>query len=89
MCLYEYFRAGRPILALTDPSGDTAAALVEAGIKSVVPLDEVEGIRDALLDFIVAIERDKTEVASEDAVRKSSRGFAVDTLAGIFDELAA
>jgi hypothetical protein len=27
--IYEYFRTRRPILALTDPSGDTAAALRE------------------------------------------------------------
>jgi len=85
--IYEYFRAGRPILALTDPSGDTATALVEAGIKSVAPLDDMSAIRGALLEFIVAIERNGAEIACEEAVKKSSREFAVGTLARVFDEL--
>lgn len=38
--LYEYLRAGRPILCLTDPAGDTAAVLREAGVGRIARLDD-------------------------------------------------
>ena len=40
--LYEYLRAGRPMVCLTDPQGDTANTLFAAGIRSVAPLDQAE-----------------------------------------------
>jgi glycosyltransferase involved in cell wall biosynthesis len=49
--LYEYMRAGRPILALTDPGGDTAATLRRAGIRSIARLDSVDEIADLLVLF--------------------------------------
>lgn len=50
--LYEYLRAGRPILALTDAGGDTAAVLRAAGISTMAPLDQPAAIMAALLDFM-------------------------------------
>lgn len=41
---YEYLRAGRPILGLTDPRGDTARALAAAGVELVAPLDDTAAI---------------------------------------------
>lgn len=46
--LYEYLRAERPILALTDPDGDTAGALRQAGISTIVPLDQPNAIGEIL-----------------------------------------
>jgi glycosyltransferase involved in cell wall biosynthesis len=37
--LYEYLRSGRPIVALTDPDGDTAGVLRQAGIETLARLD--------------------------------------------------
>lgn len=51
--LYEYLRAQRPVLALTDPAGDTACALREAGGGRVVRIDSREEIRDGLLAFFI------------------------------------
>jgi glycosyltransferase involved in cell wall biosynthesis len=85
--IYEYFRASKPILALTDPSGDTALALNDAGITSVVPLDDTDAICSALMEFIVAIETGVAQAASQKAVRESSREYATETLAGVFDVL--
>ena len=42
--LYEYLRAGRPILALTDAAGDTALALRAAGVSRLAALDSVAAI---------------------------------------------
>jgi len=33
--VYEYLRAGKPILALTDPEGDTATLLRNLGINTI------------------------------------------------------
>ncbi|MGH8714613.1 MAG: glycosyltransferase [Casimicrobiaceae bacterium] len=49
--LYEYMRAGRPILALTDPAGDTAVTLRSAGVQAVARLDCVDEIVDLLGRF--------------------------------------
>lgn len=42
--IYEYLRAGKPILGLTDPDGDTAAVLREAGLNDVARLDSADEI---------------------------------------------
>ena len=42
--IYEYLRAGRPILCLTDPEGDTAGVLRAAGIDAIAELDDATGI---------------------------------------------
>lgn len=47
---YEYLRAGRPILALTPP-GETARLLQRAGGCTVVGVDDVPAIAQALADL--------------------------------------
>jgi len=49
--VYEYFRTGKPIIALTDPAGDTAAILREAGVSEVFALNDKEAIKTALLRY--------------------------------------
>lgn len=56
--LYEYLRAGRPILALTDAAGDTARTLAAAGTGMVAPLDSAPAIAAALPCFLEEIRRD-------------------------------
>ena len=46
--LYEYLRAGRPIVCLSDPRGDTVDVLRRAGIDRVAPLDSAEQIEHLL-----------------------------------------
>ena len=50
--LYEYLRARRPILALTDPAGDTAWALRQSGSGRIARLDSVAEIAEALMQFL-------------------------------------
>lgn len=50
--IYEYFRAHRPVVALTDPAGDTAAAVTQAGGGLLARLDSTEGIMAALREFV-------------------------------------
>ncbi|MCB1766353.1 MAG: glycosyltransferase [Candidatus Competibacteraceae bacterium] len=54
--LYEYLRAGRPILGLTDPAGDTAQVLRQAGYRYLARLDSSEQIAKVLLSFLGGVE---------------------------------
>jgi glycosyltransferase involved in cell wall biosynthesis len=54
--LYEYLRAGRPILGLTDAAGDTAAKLRTQGVESLAALDDAEAIAAALATLVQRLE---------------------------------
>jgi len=71
--IYEYLRAGKPILALTDPAGDTANTLRSAGLQDIVRLDSANEIA-ALLPTLVRRWRDGQVVLPEaHAVQEASR----------------
>jgi hypothetical protein len=50
--LYEYLRAGRPILALTDSAGETAATLERAGGAYLAALDDAAAIGERLHELL-------------------------------------
>jgi glycosyltransferase involved in cell wall biosynthesis len=83
--LYEYLRAGRPILALTDPTGDTANVLRQAGINAISPLDQADLIRDALLK-ILHNPQDGT-MPTQLAVEECSRRNRTRQFASLLDKL--
>ena len=87
--LYEYLRARRPILALTDERGDTAQALREAGIDTIVPIDSVEGIKLGLLRFIRLLRESSAPVVTKDRVARYSRRGRTQELAGVLESVAA
>ena len=53
--LYEYLRAGKPILALTDPIGNTAEALRQAGAQQIADLADANRITEALRGFLARL----------------------------------
>jgi len=71
--IYEYLRAGRPILALTDAAGDTAATLRAAGVEHLAPLDSAEAIATQLMAFVTALRQAKAAPPSPAVVRQASR----------------
>lgn len=85
--VYEYLRARRPVLALTDRAGDTAATLLDAGIDTIAPLDDARAIEKTLADFLWQLARGEAPVACERAVDQGSRQHAAALLAGAFNEL--
>ncbi|WP_229474667.1 glycosyltransferase [Pseudoduganella lurida] len=87
--LYEYLRARRPVLALTDPAGDTAAALRHAGIDTIGPLDDSAGIASALLHFLALAEAGRAPLASDAAVAANSRRARTAELARLLDQVTA
>lgn len=70
---YEYLRAGRPILALTDPLGDTADLLRGAGSSRVVPLDSTDAIIQVLPGFIAELKAGTAKGPSSEFARRCSR----------------
>lgn len=50
---YEYIRASKPVIALTDPTGDTGRALRQAGPDTIAPLDDADAIAGMLNRFVV------------------------------------
>jgi hypothetical protein len=86
--LYEYLRAQRPILALTDPAGDTAGTLMGAGIDTIAPLDSADDIMKALLRFLRLAKTNQAPIASIENVRANSRQSRSGELALLLDNVA-
>jgi glycosyltransferase involved in cell wall biosynthesis len=62
---YEYLRAGRPILALTDPAGDTGDLMRRAGADASERLDSASELLRVIPDFVARLARG--EARSPDA----------------------
>jgi glycosyltransferase involved in cell wall biosynthesis len=86
--IYEYLRAGRPILALTDPQGDTAGVLREAGLDSIARLDSEGEIAALLGQFVWARDGSLHAIARGDYVARASRTMRAGALAALLDQSA-
>jgi glycosyltransferase involved in cell wall biosynthesis len=85
--LYEYIRAGRPIVALTDACGDTAATLRSGGVDSIAPLDDPRAIMQLLIRFVRA--PDEMPLPSQAAVQRASRRGRAEELATLLGRTVA
>jgi hypothetical protein len=83
--VYEYFRAKRPIFALTDPSGDTARTIIESGIDTLVPLDSCGEIKSGLVDFIQRLKSGSAPLATEAVIYSHSRKARTEQLAKLLN----
>lgn len=86
--LYEYLRAGRPILALTDTAGDTAAILRACGIDTIAALDSKEEIMQALMRFTALVRTGTAPLAPAVTVTQHSRHARSAVLAQLLDDVA-
>ena len=87
--LYEYLRARRPILAMVDSAGDTAATLKRAGVGRIVPLESSDQIAAALVPFLDGIRQNREPVASESEIFLHSREAKSAELAAVLDSVVA
>jgi len=83
--LYEYLRARRPLLALTDAAGDTAATLRAAGIDTIGQLDSPADIAAALLRFLHLCRAWQAPLASQKIITSHSRAARTQELAALLD----
>lgn len=82
---YEYLRAGRPLLGLADPVGDTAVAMQAAGAAAMAPLDDVASIALALMQLVADLRAGCARLPEQDAVRKASRKARAQSLAALLE----
>jgi len=85
--LYEYLRAGRPILGLTDPEGDTGRTLRNLGYPFVTELESAAAIERALPAFIQALGGGMLPTAGPAAVQRFSRRALTGRLASLLDSV--
>lgn len=83
--LFEYMGTGKPLLALTDPVGDTAEVVQRSGVDSLAPLDDAIKIECALLRFMEQVRDDSIQRPSLSFARTFSRERQSEQLAGLFD----
>ena len=86
--LYEYLRAGRPVIALTDPNGDTAGVARAAGIDTIAKLDSVDEIEALLHRFIASVRAGRALLPSREFVTRASRRERAGELAALLDQAA-
>lgn len=87
--LYEYLRAGRPILALTDPDGDTGRTLAAAGSSAIARLDSEAEIHRLLPEFVQAVRSGSIDIPAASVVAGYSRESQTAMLAKWLDEVSA
>lgn len=87
--VYEYFRTGKPILALTNASGDTAALLREVGGATVVELDNEASIYAAVPNFVRLVKDRMHPLPDLHTAQKYTRQSGASQLARYLDKLNA
>ena len=85
--LYEYLRAGRPILALADPAGDTAEVLRQAGMGAIARLESADEIARLLPAFLHEARTGSAIAANPDYVAGCSRRRRSADLVKLLDRL--
>jgi len=84
--IYEYLRAGKPILGLTDPDGDTAGVLRGAGISAMARLDSTDDIALLLPALVHDWRQGKAVLPQTLAVQQASRRGRSQALAALLGQ---
>lgn len=88
--VYEYLRARKAILGLTDPQGDTAGLLRAAAMGPVCALEApAEQIAEALLALLAELNNGASPVVNDRLVGAASREARTAALAGLLNEVTA
>lgn len=87
--IYEYLRAGKPILGLTDPDGDTAAVLRQAGLRDMARLDSADEIARLLPALVRDWRQGKVVLPQALAVQQASRWGRSQALAALMAQAVA
>ncbi len=87
--IYEYLRAGKPILGLTDPVGDTAGVLRGAGLNDVARLDSADEIAQLLPVLVRAWRQGHVVLPKPLAVQQASRRGRSQALVSLLEQAIA
>lgn len=83
--LYEYFRSRRPIFTLTDPVGNTAAAMRLAGSEHIVNIADERDIAQGLQGFLTGLRAAKIGGVRPEIAELNSRRARSSELAKLLD----
>lgn len=86
---YEYLRAGRHVLGITDPVGDTGRMLAGAGVDCIAALEDVAAIRAALLRLLPRLRAGAPAQYAPAVVEAGSRRARAGELARLLDATVA
>jgi hypothetical protein len=84
---YEYLRIGKPILALTTHTGDTAALLREVGGATIVNIASEDEIYEGLSAFVDALRVGTHPLPDRDKIQRYTRKAQAGQLARVLDGL--
>ena len=86
MCSSD-LRIGKPILALTTHTGDTAALLREVGGATIVNIASEDEIYEGLWSFVDALRVGTHPVPDKEKIQRYTREAQAGQLAKVLDEL--
>jgi glycosyltransferase involved in cell wall biosynthesis len=87
--LYEYMRAGRPILAFTDPAGNTAEAMRASGSGLVCKLADEVDIAQKLSAFVRGLQQASLQGTPREVAVRHSRRARTAELAAVLNDVTA
>lgn len=87
--IYEYYRAGKPILALVDPRGISASMLREVGVPDIADIASAENIADTLVSLMATLKEGQRTGVAKDAAAKNSRKSRSAELANLLNTVTA
>jgi glycosyltransferase involved in cell wall biosynthesis len=85
--VYEYLRAGRAVIGLADPVGDTAGVLRAAGIRHIAALENAEAIAETLKAFVEDLSAGRAAVPDQLYALQGSRRARTSQLAETFNRV--
>jgi glycosyltransferase involved in cell wall biosynthesis len=85
---YEYLNAGRPIIGITDPAGDTGRLLLAQGVRAVAALEDKDAIKAMLRECLPSVRDNTISLPSNEQVAKLSRRARTREFAQLLDEIA-
>src|SRR5699024_8947782 len=87
--VYEYLRAGRPVLGMVDADGETAALLRKERAAVLVDITDVPAIAGALQRFLHSLDTGTAETIAPERAALYERGFRARELALLLDEVVS
>jgi len=85
--LYEYFRAGRPIFTLADPTGNTAEALRAAGANNIANIADSQDIARHLAGFLSTLRQGQATGVQRQVAEANSRRARTAELASMLSSI--
>ena len=86
--IYEYLRARKPILGLTDPEGDTAEVMRNAGLNDIARIDSADEIARVLPGLVHAWSQGRGVLPNPLSVQQASRRGRSEGMVALMDRVA-